>query len=227
MGKRDPRVDAYIANAADFAQPILTDIREAVHAACPDVEETMKWRFPHFVYKGMLCGVAAFKQHAAFGFWKGSLVTGRGRGARRDGPVRPHHEALRSAFEAVLARLVKKAAELNEQGVKVPRAPKKARAKDGDGSVCSCRGLAEEQEGPGRLQPHEPEPQARIHRVDHGGEEPTRPVRAGSRRRSSGWRRVSRGIGNTREGDRACGRPVPGAARQMPGARCWVPGARC
>src|SRR3954453_2559963 len=65
VGTRDPRIDAYIAGAADFARPILMDVREAVHAACPNVEETMKWRFPHFMYKGMLCGVAAFKHHAA------------------------------------------------------------------------------------------------------------------------------------------------------------------
>ncbi len=60
MGKRDPRVDAYIATAADFAKPILTSIRDAVHAACPDVEEDMKWRSPAFMYKGILCGMTAF-----------------------------------------------------------------------------------------------------------------------------------------------------------------------
>src|SRR5205807_2711316 len=74
MGTRDPRVDAYIAKAADFAKPILTELRETVHAACPDVEETMKWSFPHFMHQGMLCSMAAFKQHAVFGFWKGSLI---------------------------------------------------------------------------------------------------------------------------------------------------------
>src|SRR5436309_10892204 len=76
MGKRNPRVDAYIAKSADFARPILTELRDRVHAACPEVEEEMKWSFPHFMYKGMLCSMAAFKQHAAFGFWKGALVVG-------------------------------------------------------------------------------------------------------------------------------------------------------
>ena len=52
MAKRDPRIDAYIDKSADFAKPILTHLREVVHAACPDVEETMKWSFPHFDYKG-------------------------------------------------------------------------------------------------------------------------------------------------------------------------------
>jgi uncharacterized protein YdeI (YjbR/CyaY-like superfamily) len=129
MGKRDPRVDAYIANAGDFARPILTDVREAVHAACPNVEETMKWRFPHFVYKGMLCGVAAFRQHAALGFWKGELVTGRGRGADAMGQFGRLTKRSDLPSAAALRALVKKAADLNEQGVKMPRAPKKAAPK--------------------------------------------------------------------------------------------------
>ena len=62
----DPRIDAYIAKAAPFARPILTHLREVVHAGCPDVEETMKWSFPHFDYRGaMLCSMAAFKQRFA------------------------------------------------------------------------------------------------------------------------------------------------------------------
>ena len=76
MGKRDPRVEAYIAKSPEFAKPILNRIRQEVHAACPDVEEDMKWGSPHFMYKGMMCAMASFKQHAAFGFWKGSLVVG-------------------------------------------------------------------------------------------------------------------------------------------------------
>ena len=44
MGKRDPRVDAYIEKAADFAKPILMEIRERVHAACPEVEEAIDKR---------------------------------------------------------------------------------------------------------------------------------------------------------------------------------------
>ena len=75
MGTKDKRIDAYIAKSADFAKPILNHIRSLVHKACPDVEETMKWSFPHFDYKGeMMCSMAAFKQHCAFGFWKASLM---------------------------------------------------------------------------------------------------------------------------------------------------------
>ena len=83
MGTRDARMDAYIEKSADFAQPILRHLREVAHEACPDVVEAMKWSSPHFEYRGMLCNMAAFKQHCAFGFWKGSLVLGRA--ARRRG----------------------------------------------------------------------------------------------------------------------------------------------
>ncbi|HEY3136087.1 MAG TPA: YdeI/OmpD-associated family protein [Blastocatellia bacterium] len=76
MGTRDARVDAYISKSADFAKPILTHLRELIHQACPSIEETMKWSFPHFMYKGerdrqsrILCSMASFKQHCAFGFW--------------------------------------------------------------------------------------------------------------------------------------------------------------
>jgi len=63
MGKRDPRVDAYIKKSAPFAQPILKYLRRIVHAGCPAAEETIKWQFPHFDYKGMMCGIAAFTHH--------------------------------------------------------------------------------------------------------------------------------------------------------------------
>ncbi|HZT77994.1 MAG TPA: DUF1801 domain-containing protein [Vicinamibacterales bacterium] len=87
MGTKDKRVDAYIAKAADFAKPILVHLRDAVHTACPEVTETIKWGMPAFDYKGPMCGMAAFKQHATFGFWKSSLVFGNddGTSATRTG----------------------------------------------------------------------------------------------------------------------------------------------
>src|SRR5882757_4621825 len=75
MSNLDARIDAYIDKAADFAKPILNHIREVVHAACPDVEETWKWSFPVFMYQGaILCNMAGFKNHCAFGFWKASIM---------------------------------------------------------------------------------------------------------------------------------------------------------
>lgn len=75
MGSRDKRIDAFIARSADFAVPILEHLREIVHEACPDAEETLKWSMPTFMYKGsILCGMAAFKKHCAFNFWLGSKM---------------------------------------------------------------------------------------------------------------------------------------------------------
>jgi len=71
MSTIDPRVDAYIAKSADFAQPILEHLRKSMHAACPDVEETIKWGMPFFMFGGKpLANMAAFKAHCAFGFWR-------------------------------------------------------------------------------------------------------------------------------------------------------------
>ena len=74
MPTLDPRVDAYIAASAAFARPILEHLRAVVHASCPEVEETIKWGFPNFMYKGMLCNMAAFKAHCSFGFWQAKLL---------------------------------------------------------------------------------------------------------------------------------------------------------
>jgi uncharacterized protein YdeI (YjbR/CyaY-like superfamily) len=66
----NPKVDAYIAKAQPFAQPILTHIRELVHKACPEIEEAIKWSMPFFVVRGVVLGhMAAFKQHCAIGLW--------------------------------------------------------------------------------------------------------------------------------------------------------------
>lgn len=76
MNDTDPRIDAYIVKSATFAVPILEYLRSVVHMTCPEVKETIKWSFPHFEYKGsILCSMASFKQHCAFGFWLGSLLT--------------------------------------------------------------------------------------------------------------------------------------------------------
>lgn len=122
MGTRDPRVDAYIRKSQPFARPILEFIREAVHAGCPDVEESLKWSVPHFEYKGSICGMAAFKEHVRFGFWKSQLL---GLGSATDGEGMAQFGQVKSIgdlpSEKRLVALVKQAAELNEQGVKVPR----------------------------------------------------------------------------------------------------------
>lgn len=66
----DPRIDAYISKSQPFAQEILAEFRLIIHDFCPNVVETMKWSFPHFMYNNsILCSIASFKEHCAFGFW--------------------------------------------------------------------------------------------------------------------------------------------------------------
>lgn len=73
--KTDPRVDEYLANAAEFARPILRHLRVLIHGVCPDVEEAIKWGRPTFVYRGkMLCGMAAFQAHCSLGFWQSEVA---------------------------------------------------------------------------------------------------------------------------------------------------------
>jgi uncharacterized protein YdeI (YjbR/CyaY-like superfamily) len=65
-----PKIDAYLQKVQPFALPIMLHLRELVHTACPQVEEAWKWSFPHFLYRGnILCSMAAFSKHCAFGFW--------------------------------------------------------------------------------------------------------------------------------------------------------------
>ncbi len=126
MGTRDPRIDAYIEKSAGFAQPILTHLREVVHAACPEVEETLKWGMPYFMHHGMLCGMASFKQHATFTFWKGALVVdGQEETEKAMGQFGRITSVKDLPPRKVLAGYVKKAAKLNEEGAGTPRATAK------------------------------------------------------------------------------------------------------
>jgi uncharacterized protein YdeI (YjbR/CyaY-like superfamily) len=128
MGLRDPRVDAYVAKAQPFARPILTQAREVLHSACPDVEETIKWGMPAFMYHGILAGMASFKAHATFGFWKGKLITdtaGKSSEAMWQFGKLTSVKDLPSKSE--LAKLVKQAMKLNEAGVKTARVLKHAK----------------------------------------------------------------------------------------------------
>lgn len=131
MGTRDPRIDAYVASSAEFARPILTHLREAVHDACPDVEETMKWSMPHFTYgKRMLCGMASFKQHCTFGFWNGGrIVEGDEPAEKAMGQFGRITRLADLPADAVLAGYVRKAMALTDAGVR--RAPATKRAPQG------------------------------------------------------------------------------------------------
>lgn len=126
MGSRDKRIDAYIAKSADFAQPILRYLREVVHEGCPEVEETIKWSFPHFMYKGMLCSMAGFKEHCAFGFWKGNLILDSASNKSDDamGQFGRITSLKDLPPKSVLLGYIKKARQLHDDGVKAPKKPK-------------------------------------------------------------------------------------------------------
>jgi uncharacterized protein YdeI (YjbR/CyaY-like superfamily) len=132
MAKKDPKIDAYIAKSTDFAKPVLNHLRGLVHEECPEVEETMKWGFPHFMYKGILCSMAAFKAHCAFGFWKWSLILGKEYRGSNDGEGMGQFGRITSISDLppkkVLLGYLKEAVRLNDVGAKPPnRTPMKPR----------------------------------------------------------------------------------------------------
>lgn len=120
-----PEVDAYIDQAAPFAQPILKKIRMLFHKSSPNVQETMKWSFPHFEYKGLLGSMAAFKSYVGFGFWKGGLM--QDPAGLFAGVGKTSMSALKVAElsdlppEKVLMPYFREAVELNENDIKAPR----------------------------------------------------------------------------------------------------------
>ena len=117
MAKKDARVDAYIAESADFARPILRRLRKLVHQGCPGVVEEIKWGMPHFNYGGILCGMAAFKEHCAFGFWNRALkIPGKEGAMGQFGCITALSDL---PGDAVILGYVRQAKELADSGVKL------------------------------------------------------------------------------------------------------------
>lgn len=121
--KSDKRIDTYIARSAEFAQPILMYLRKTIHKACPDVTETVKWGFPHFEFHGILCSMAAFKQHCAFTFWKGSLIQDSSGFLEKESRTAMGHLGRITSLkdlppQAKLVRLIREAMRLNREGVR-------------------------------------------------------------------------------------------------------------
>lgn len=120
MATKEPGVDAYIQNAPAFAKPILIHLRALAHEACPQVKETLKWRMPHFSHKGILFGMAAFKQHCAVHFWKGSLILDDHRRSGGYGNLGKIVAVSELPNKKTLLRYIKNAVALNEGGVRKP-----------------------------------------------------------------------------------------------------------
>lgn len=132
MAQKDPRVDAYIVAAADFAKPILKHLRQLIHSACPDVEETIKWSCPAFMHQGTLCGMAAFKQHCTFGFWKHDLIIKQDSANKKKadeamGQLGRLASLADLPSDKILSGYIKEAVRLNVEGIKSPRARKPAK----------------------------------------------------------------------------------------------------
>jgi len=120
----DKRIDNYITKSADFAKPILNHLRKLIHTACPHVEETIKWGFPHFDYKGMMCSMAAFKHHCAFNFWKAALMKDADSFEENNKNSMGHYGKIASLedlpSDKIIISRIKEAMKLNDEGIKVP-----------------------------------------------------------------------------------------------------------
>lgn len=121
---RDPRVDDYIAKAADFTRPILTHLRKLVHGALPGAEEAIKWGMPHFLVNGKnVAGMAAFKAHCTF------VIHGDGRQGEAMGQFGriaavcdlPGEAELVAKLQAARDRVLTKGTALKKDAVRKPK----------------------------------------------------------------------------------------------------------
>ncbi|WP_448698706.1 YdeI/OmpD-associated family protein [Mucilaginibacter sp. AW1-3] len=123
----DPAVDAYLDNAQDFAKPILTHWRRLIHENCPEVTEAIKWSFPHFDYKNdHLFVMAAYKNHCSFTFLKAELMSDpRLKESKNQKPIQRFLGKINKMEDLppdeLFITMLKEAAQLNEQGVKIKR----------------------------------------------------------------------------------------------------------
>jgi len=102
-------------------------VRKLYHKACPLIEETIRWGWPTFVYKGLVGGMAAFKTHVRLGFWKARLLSDPVGLLSGTGTTMSAVKVTSLADlppDRVLVDYIREAVALNEHGVKAPRAKK-------------------------------------------------------------------------------------------------------
>ena len=114
--RKDPRVDAYIETLPDWQQDVCHRVRHLVHAADPDVEETIKRTVrPYFVLDGNICALLAAKDHVNVFLYDGAIVpdpegiitaghgnsTARTVAFRRGEPI--NERALTAMFRQIIA----------------------------------------------------------------------------------------------------------------------------
>ena len=129
MSKYIIEIDTFIDNAQEFAQPILNFLRNTVHEACPDCEEAIKWKYPHFMYRGkILCAMASFKQHCTFGFWLEYDLTLLKEATKDKEKDSIHSLGKIKSLEDLpskqtLIAIIREAMELTDLGTKLKKAP--------------------------------------------------------------------------------------------------------
>jgi uncharacterized protein YdeI (YjbR/CyaY-like superfamily) len=122
---KDKRIDAYIKKSVPFAKPILNHLRKLIHTTNPDIEETMKWGFPHFDFNGStVCSMASFKQHCAFGFWKAAIMKDPDKILAGEKTAMGNLGQIKSLSDLppdkVMLAYLREAVRLNKEGIKLP-----------------------------------------------------------------------------------------------------------
>jgi len=112
----DARVDDYLRELPDWQQAICQRVRDIVHSADPEVEETIKRTVqPYFVLQGNVCALLATKDHVNVFLYDGAIVpdpdhiitaghenkTARQIAIYRDSPI--NEPALKRMFEQIIA----------------------------------------------------------------------------------------------------------------------------
>ena len=111
----DPRVDAYIGALPGWQQAICREVRALVHAADPEVTETIKrTRQPYFVLHGNVCALLAAKDHVNVFLYDGAMVpdpdgiitAGHGNKTARTVAVREGEPINAAAFTTMLRQII-------------------------------------------------------------------------------------------------------------------------
>jgi hypothetical protein len=115
MAARDPRVDDYIAGLPDWQQDICRRVRDIVHAADPEVQETIKRRVqPYFVVDGNVCALQGTRDHVNVFLYDGGIVPdpegiitdGHDNSTGRQIKIRRGDEINVPALQAMLAQII-------------------------------------------------------------------------------------------------------------------------
>src|SRR6476646_9098567 len=111
----DARVDDYLRELPDWQQAICQRVRDIVHSADPEVEETIKRTVqPYFVLQGNVCALLAAKDHVNVFLYDGAIVpdpdhiitAGHDNATARTMAVREGEAINAPAFTAMLRQII-------------------------------------------------------------------------------------------------------------------------